>query len=295
LLIVGGDATVKVAVLLVAPVPPLVDDIAPVVLFFTPEVVPVTFTWSVQVVPGVVMLPLLFRVIEPDPATAVTVPLQVFDNPLGVATTSPAGRESVKPIPVNAPGFEAGFVIVKVRDVVPLTAIVETPNALEIVGGANTLSVAVLLVVPVPPSVDEIAPVIFAIAPAVVPVTLTVIVQEVLVPTVPPERLTVVSPAAGVKVPLQLLTTPGVAATCRPDGNVSLNASPLKPTVVFGLVIVKVIVVVPFNGMLGAPNALLIVGGATTVIGTVPVELVRAPVVVDEADAVLFFTPAVVP
>ncbi len=64
---------------------------------------------------------------------------------------------------------------------------------------------------------------------------------------------------------------------------------------VFGLVIVKVIVVVPFNGMLGAPNALLIVGGATTVIGTVPVELVRAPVVVDEADAVLFFTPAVVP
>jgi hypothetical protein len=44
LLIVGAAATVNVAVLLVVPVPPLVDVTAPVVLFFTPAVAPVTVT-----------------------------------------------------------------------------------------------------------------------------------------------------------------------------------------------------------------------------------------------------------
>jgi len=49
------------------------------------------------------------------------------------------------------------------------------PNALLIEGGATTKSVAVLLVVPVPPSVELMAPVVLLLVPAVVPVTLTVI------------------------------------------------------------------------------------------------------------------------
>ena len=98
---------------------------------------------------------------------------------------------------------------------------------------------------------------------------------------VPPDRLTVVSPATGANVPPQLLTMPGVGSTSVPDGNVSLNASPVNPTVRFGFVIVKVSCekVPPTNMLVGA-NALLIVGGATTVIDALEL-LVNTPVVVD--------------
>src|SRR5260370_390344 len=53
LLMVGGLATVRVAVLLAAPVPPLVELTAPVVLETIPVCVPVTFTAMVHRVPGV--------------------------------------------------------------------------------------------------------------------------------------------------------------------------------------------------------------------------------------------------
>src|SRR5262249_34622514 len=46
--IIGAEATVTVAVLLAAPVPPFVDVTAPVVLFLTPPVVPVTVRLNVQ-------------------------------------------------------------------------------------------------------------------------------------------------------------------------------------------------------------------------------------------------------
>src|SRR5215510_6447382 len=84
LLIVGGEPTVRVAVLLVAPVPPLVELTAPVVLFFTPPVVPVTLTAIVQLPPAAIEPPV--RLIEPDPAVAVTLPPQTPLKPLGVAT-----------------------------------------------------------------------------------------------------------------------------------------------------------------------------------------------------------------
>ena len=48
-------------------------------------------------------------------------------------------------------------------------------------------------------------------------------------------------------------------------GTVSLNAIPVSVVPVFGLVTVNVKLVVPFSGMLAAPKALLMVGGATTV------------------------------
>jgi len=48
------------------------------------------------------------------------------------------------------------------------------------VGGATIFNVAVLLVVPVPPSVELIALVVLLVSPAAVPVTFTVSVQEEL-------------------------------------------------------------------------------------------------------------------
>jgi hypothetical protein len=115
--------TVKVAVLEVAPFPPLVDETAPVVLFFTPTVVPVTFTVIAQVVPGVAMLPPV-RLMLPEPAVAVTVPPQLLVSPFGVATTNPAGNVSVKATPVSVTVFADGFVIANVNAVVPLSTTV---------------------------------------------------------------------------------------------------------------------------------------------------------------------------
>jgi len=167
---------------------------------------------------------------------------------------------------------------------------------LLIVGGATILSVAVLLVAPVPPSVEVMAPVVFAASPAAVPVTLTLSVQDVFFATAPPERLITPVPAVAVTVPPQVLTTPGVAATTSVpvvSGRVSLKATPLRSTVVFGLLMLKVTVVVPFSGTLAAPNALAIVGGATTVMDAL--EVLPVPATVSETVTLLFFTPAVVP
>jgi len=99
-----------------------------------------------------------------------------------------------------------------------------------------------------------------------VPATFTTIVQVAPgVAMVPPARLMLVVFAAAVTVPPQVLLTPGVLATCNPFVSVSLNAIPFSELVLAaGLAIVNVTVVVPFSGMLAAPNALLIVGGATT-------------------------------
>ena len=43
----------------------------------------------------------------------------------------------------------------------------------------------------------------------------------------------------------------------------SVKATPVSVATVFGLVMVKVSVVIPFSGMVAAPKVLLIVGGAT--------------------------------
>ena len=54
-------------------------------------------------------------------------------------------------------------------------------------------------------------------------------------------------------------------ATVRPEGTVSVNATPVNAVPVFRLVIVNVNVVVPFNGMVAAPKDFAIEGGAMTV------------------------------
>ena len=93
------------------------------------------------------------RLTVPLAATAVIVPPpHVPDKPLGVATTKPAGSESVNATPVKDV-LALGFVIAKVREVVPLGAIVPTPKVFVIAGGDKTVNVAVE-VFPVRPFVE---------------------------------------------------------------------------------------------------------------------------------------------
>src|SRR5262245_38752576 len=152
--------------------------------------------------------------------------------------------------------------MVKVSEVVPLNGIAAAPKTLVIDGGDATVRDAVLLVAPVPPLVDDTAPVVFVTIPDCVPVTFTTIVAVLPgVAMLPPVRLIVVEFAAAVTVPPQVLLTPGVEATCRPPVSVSLKAMPVSAEVFAdGLVIVNVTVVVPFSAMEDAPNALLMVG-----------------------------------
>ncbi|MBI1846352.1 MAG: hypothetical protein HYR86_05205 [Candidatus Rokubacteria bacterium] len=70
-------------------------------------------------------------------------------------------------------------------------------------------------------------------------------------------------------------------------------ATPLSALVVFGLVTVKLSVLLPFNARLVGLKPLLIVGGPTTV--RLAFDVFPAPAVVALACTLLFFTPAVVP
>jgi hypothetical protein len=82
----------------VLPSPPFVD-VTLTLLFFVPLVVPNTSTLIVHE-PPIGRLP-PDKLTVPEPAVAVIVPLQVAANPLGVATTSPAGRVSVNATPLS--------------------------------------------------------------------------------------------------------------------------------------------------------------------------------------------------
>ena len=139
-MIVGGASTTRLADA-VFPVPPFVELTLLVVLFFCPAVAPVTFTLTVQDAPATTLPPL--RVINPLPAAAVTVPLQLLVTPGAFATTNPAGIVSLNASPVNGTVFPAGFVIVKVRLVVPFSGIVAAPNDLLMDGGNSTTCVSV--------------------------------------------------------------------------------------------------------------------------------------------------------
>src|ERR1700676_1259842 len=164
------------------------------------------------------------------------------------------------------------------------------PKALAIEGGASTVTVAVLLTVPGPLSVEETGPVVLASAPGAVPVTLTLKVQEALAASVPPERtmLPEFDEAATAPAPQAPVSPLGVLTT-RPAGRLSIKATP-ESGKVFGLVMVKVSEVEAFSRMAAAPKALVMVGGAATLMFavaalpapplvelTVPVVLVKLP------------------
>jgi hypothetical protein len=295
---VGGPMTVSVAVLLGLPAPLSFDEIASVVFGFPPAVLAVTFTTRVHCAPGLSVT--LDKLTTPDPATAFAVPpgapRQVPPSPFGFATTRPPGRVSEKVIPVRGLVFPPGLVIVKVNVELVFTGIVCGLNALVIVGGVATPRFAVLLVVPVPPLVDEIAPVVLESVPGAIPVTFTASVHDAFVATVPPVRLTDTDPGPAVGVPPHVLVSPLGVATTRPAGSGSENATPVLGTVLArGFRIVNVKVVEEFSGMPTAPNALVIIGGATTVRFAAPLGLPVPPFVEEAAKPALLSAPARLP
>ncbi len=153
LVIDGGVATVKFAVA-VLPVPPLVEVTLPVVLVYCPEAAPVTVTLNWHWLFTAMVAPVSAM---PVGAVVVSVPPQTVAEAL--ATVRPVGNVSVKATPVSATMLAAGFVMVKVSDVVAFSAIVDGLKTLAIDGGATTLTLAEA-VPPVPPSVEVTLPVV---------------------------------------------------------------------------------------------------------------------------------------
>lgn len=99
LAMVGGPSTVKVTVPVVALLAPSSVVASVALLFLAPVVVPVTLTVRVQLVVAFRVAPDRLTVLPPG--AAVAVPPQVVLKLFGVATTSPAGSVSVKPMPFN--------------------------------------------------------------------------------------------------------------------------------------------------------------------------------------------------
>jgi hypothetical protein len=257
LAMLGGATTDRLAEA-VPPVPPSVEVTAPEVLSLVPAEVPVTLTENVQLELAARVAP--DRLTEPEPATAVIVPAPHDPvSPLGVLTTRPVGRASVKATPVRAV-VALLFWTVKVNEVEPPSGIDAAPKALMITGGATTVMVAVA-VLPVPLLAEMLTELFFT--PAEVPVTLTTTVQLPLAAMVPPDRPTVPDPAAAVAVPLQVDVSPLDVATRSPAGRESEKVTPVM-AVVPGLVMFNVREVVPLSGMVGAPKALAMVGGGRT-------------------------------
>src|SRR5437899_5277980 len=182
LVMLGAVATVRLAVA-VLPVPPLVEVTLPVVFVYCPEAAPVTVTLNWHWLFAAVVAPVSAM---PVGAVVVNVPPKTVAEAL--ATVRPVGSVSVNATPVSETVLAAGFVIVKVSDVVAFSAMVEGLNTLAIDGGATTLTLAEA-VPPVPPSVDVTLPVVLFCVPAAMPVTFTANVQELLAAKVAPDRL----------------------------------------------------------------------------------------------------------
>ena len=103
-----------------------------------------------------------------------------------------------------------------------------------------TVSGAVLLATPVPPSFDCGAFVVLLFEPELILVMLTLNVQEEFAGKVPPAKFSVVSPADAFHVPVHVDAMPGVDATCKPPVMMSLKFTPVRIVEAFGLVNVKV-------------------------------------------------------
>jgi len=130
--------------------------------------------------------------------------------------------------------------------------------------------------------------------PEVVGVTFTLTAHELLAAIVPPLRLIEVLPAVAVNVPPQPSLAFGVAATCRPDGKLSVTATPLNAVELFGLVMVNVMVDVPPTEVLVGEKALLILGGASTV-RSADAVLPVPPLLEVTLPLVLVYDPATAP
>jgi len=125
-------------------------------------------------------------------------------------------------------------------------------------------------------------------------VTFTVTAHELFAAIVPPVSERVPEPAVAAGVPLHVLLNPLGVATTRLAGNVSVNPTPVSPTVADGLVKVIVIVLVPPTAIVVGLNTSVVVDGATTVIVSVAVPPVP-PSVELTVLVVLTCAPALMP
>ena len=121
---------------------------------------------------------------------------------------------------------------------------------------------------PVPPLAELTAPVVLVKVPALVPVTLTATVQVAPAATEAPVSEMVAPPTLALAVPAQLSVSPLGTDTTTPLGKASVNATPVSAVAPFGLVRVKVSVLVPLSETEAGLKALAIDGGAMAVITT---------------------------
>jgi hypothetical protein len=226
--------------------------------------------------------------------------VQVQPVPLSAVGTggfTTAGKVSITvTVPVVGPKPTLLTVIVQTAPVwprvnVPLWVLVMARS------GALTSIVAVAWL-PEPALLEVTVPVVFTLCPPLVPTTFTEKVQEPPAAIVPPERLITEKPDT---VPVVIVPAPHEPvspfgfATARPAGSVSPKPTPVSATVAFGLVMVKVRVVVPFRLMLAAPNAFVMLGGPITVMLAV-LLVAPGPLSVEETGpVVLSCTPAAMP
>jgi hypothetical protein len=146
------------------------------------------------------------------------------------------------------------------RVVVPFSAIELAPNDLLMPGGETTVrDDAAVLPHPV---VEERMGALLLFTPAVVPVTFTDTVHDVVGASVTPVDMNMLLlPATALTVePLQEFVSPFAAATTRPAGSVSQNCTPLRVVEELLLVSVKVSEVDPFSGIDAAPKLALMAG-----------------------------------
>jgi hypothetical protein len=186
-------------------------------------------------------------------------PPQVPVKPFGVETVNPAGKGSEKPTPVSA--IEVfGLVTLKLRLVLPPTAIDIAPKLLVMEGGFATVRLAVE-VLPLPPLVDETVTELLFV-PGAVPVTFTEKVQLAEAVSVAPDKVTDPDPPVAVIVPPpQVPVKPLGVETAIPAGKVSVKATPVSAIDVFGLVTVKLRLVLPPTAIDAAPKLLVMDGG----------------------------------
>lgn len=135
---VAVGASTSTVALAVLPVPPFVEETV-TLLFFVPAVEPSTLTENVQLPPAASIAPERLTVEEPAKAVIVPPP-QLPVRPLGLETIKPAGRLSVKAMPVRVVPV-LGLSTVKLRVVVPFNGMLAAPKDLLSEGGATTITV----------------------------------------------------------------------------------------------------------------------------------------------------------
>ncbi len=169
-----------------------------------------------------------------------------------------------------------------------MSGTVVAPNPMLTVGGDVTTRVADA-VLPIPPFVDVTAAVVLVRLIGSVPRTFTLNVQEPLMGSAAPDKLTEFEPemAAIAPPPHDPVWLAGVPTT-NPDGKMSVNPTPARASrLAAGFVIVNVRVVVPFRGIGLVPNAIVIKGGNKTV--TLADAVAPVPPSVDVTAVVVVF------